>query len=65
MALSKESLKNRIEDELKAQGIVLDGEHARANIIAIAVANAVVDEINQNAEVAVNSGSSAGSYKVS
>lgn len=64
MALSKTSLKTKIETELKAQGIVIDGEHAQASKFAIAIANAVVDEINQNAQVVVTSGSSAGSYKV-
>ena len=64
MALNKDSLKFKIESELKAQGIVLDGEHARASIIAIAVANAVVDEITQNGQVVVASGSSAGSYSI-
>ncbi|MEZ9470603.1 hypothetical protein AB4211_09395 [Vibrio lentus] len=64
MALNKTSLKTKIETELKAQGIVIDGEHAQASKFAIAIANAVVDEINQNAQVVVTSGSSAGSYKV-
>ncbi|MFA0238744.1 MULTISPECIES: hypothetical protein [Vibrio] len=57
MAISKASLKQKIETELKAKGFVLDGE-----MMAEAIANAVVDEINQNAKVIVESGSSAGSY---
>ncbi len=64
MALSKSALKSKIEAELVAQGIVITGEFAQASVFAIAVANAVVDEINQNAEVKVTGGSSAGSYKV-
>lgn len=64
MALSKKSLKTKIETELQAQGIVIAGEHAQASKFAIAIANAVVDEITQNAQVAVTGGSSAGSYKV-
>ncbi|MEZ8640915.1 hypothetical protein [Vibrio cyclitrophicus] len=64
MALSKTSLKTKIETELKAQGIVIDGEYAQASKFAIAVANAVVDEINQNALVTVDKGSSAGGYEV-
>ncbi|MGF1879695.1 hypothetical protein [Vibrio splendidus] len=59
MAISKASLKQKIETELKAKGFVLDGE-----MMAEAIANAVVDEINQNAKVIVESGSSAGSYSV-
>ncbi|CAH7013186.1 conserved hypothetical protein [Vibrio chagasii] len=65
MPLNKARLKILIEDEFKAQGIVITGEHAQASKIAIAVANAVVDEITANAEVKVTSGSSAGSYMVS
>ncbi|OBT07602.1 MULTISPECIES: hypothetical protein [Vibrio] len=64
MALSKMSLKTKIETELKAQGIVIEGKHAQASKFAIAVANAVVDEINQNAKVIVESGSSAGQYHI-
>ncbi|MEZ9340662.1 hypothetical protein AB4176_22700 [Vibrio splendidus] len=65
MAISKASLKQKIETELKAQGFVLDGEFAMAGMMAEAIANAVVDEITQNAQVAVTGGSSGGSYKVS
>lgn len=64
MAISKASLKQKIETELKAKGFVLDGEFAMAGMMAEAIANAVVDEINQNAKVIVESGSSAGSYNV-
>ncbi len=65
MAISKSSLKKKIETELKAKGFVLDGEFAMAGMMAEAIANAVVDEITQNAEVQVTGGSSAGTYKVS
>ncbi len=64
MAISKGSLKQKIETELKAKGFVLDGEFAMAGMMAEAIANAVVDEITQNAEVQVTGGSSAGTYKV-
>lgn len=64
MALSKASLKEKIAAELTAQGFVLDGEFAMAGKMAEAIANAVVDEITQNAEVPVTGGSSAGKYKV-
>ena len=65
MAISKGSLKQKIETELKAKGFVLDGEFAMAGMMAEAIANAVVDEITQNADVKVTGGSSAGTYKVS
>ena len=64
MALSKASMKQKLENELKAQGFVLEGEFAMAGKMAEAIANAVVDEITQNAQVPVTGGSSAGNYKV-
>ncbi|NOI88528.1 hypothetical protein [Vibrio sp. 99K-1] len=64
MAISKGSLKQKIETELKARGFVLDGEFAMAGMMAEAIANAVVDEITQNAEVKVTGGSSAGNYNI-
>ncbi len=65
MALDKESLKNRIITELEARGFVTSGKFAQSGNMAEAIANAVVDEITQNAQVNIESGSSAGSYKVS
>jgi hypothetical protein len=65
MALSKASLKERLITELQAQGFVTEGEHAMAQKLAEAIANAVVDEILQNAFVLVTAGSSSGTYKVS
>ncbi|WP_017630420.1 hypothetical protein [Vibrio sp. 624788] len=65
MAISKGSLKQKIETELKAKGFVLDGEFAMAGMMAEAIANAVVDEITQNAKVTISAGSSSGEYKVS
>ncbi|MCR9966028.1 hypothetical protein [Vibrio antiquarius] len=64
MAMSKASLKTKLESELQAQGFVLTGEFAMAGKMAEAIANAVYDEITQNAEVPVSSGSSAGTYQV-
>ena len=64
MALSKASLKEKLENELKAQGFVLDGEFAMAGMMAEAIANAVVDEITQNAKVTISAGSSSGKYEV-
>lgn len=65
MALSKASLKERLITELQAQGFVTEGEHAMVQKMAEAIANAVVDEILQNAFVLVTAGSSSGTYKVS
>lgn len=64
MALSKAQLKNRIVNEMAAQGATAAGEHSWVNKMAEAIANAVVDEIQANAETTVTTGSSAGSYGV-
>ena len=64
MALSKGQLKNRIVSEMQNQGANPGGEHSWVNRMAEAIANAVVDEIQQNAEVEVTAGSSAGTYGV-
>lgn len=64
MALSKSALKGRIVSEMKAQGANEMGEHSWVTRMAEAIANAVVDEVQSNAEVPVQGGSSAGNYKV-
>jgi hypothetical protein len=64
MALSKSALKSRIVSEMKAQGATETGEFSWVNRLAEAIANAVVDEVQSNAEVPVTGGSSAGNYKV-
>lgn len=45
-------------------GATATGEHSWVSRMAEAIANAVVDEVQANAEVPVTSGSSAGQYKV-
>jgi len=47
MALSKESLKNRILAEIQTQGWEVTGDNTK---LATAIANAVVDEIQANAK---------------
>lgn len=64
MALSKSALKGRIVSEMQSQGATANGEHSWLNRMAEAIANAVVDEVQSNAEVPVTGGSSAGNYKV-
>lgn len=64
MALSKASLKQKLENELEAQGFVLTGEFAMAGKMAEAIANAVYDEITQNARAKVSGGSSEGSHPI-
>lgn len=65
MALSKSSLKDRIITELQGQGFTTTGNHAKADELATAIANAVVDEIQANAKANVTGGSSAGSWSIS
>lgn len=64
MALSKSQLKGRIVREMEDQGATASGPHSWVNLMAEAIANAVVDEIQSNAVVPVQGGSSAGNYKV-
>jgi hypothetical protein len=64
MALSKSSLKQRIITELEGQGFVTEGIHARADELATALANAIVDEIQTNAKAQVQSGSSVGDWPI-
>lgn len=64
MALSKDQLKDRIVSEMVAMGANASGEHSWVQKYAEAIANAVVDEIQQNAQVPVSGGSSAGNYPV-
>ena len=49
MALDRGMLKSRIESGLTSRGFVVNGVHAWAGKLAEAVANAVVDEIQENA----------------
>ncbi len=64
MAMSKASLKEKLENELQAQGFVLTGEFAMAGKMAEAIANAVYDEITQNAKANISSGSSTGNWPI-
>lgn len=67
MALSKAALKGRIITELQALALALGlniTDSAQLERFAEALANAVVDEIQANAEVTIPGGSSAGSYGV-
>jgi len=65
MALSKSSLKGRVESELVAVGFDISNEHCASSKMAQAIANAVIDEITSNGQVVVTGGSSSGTYKVS
>jgi hypothetical protein len=62
MALSKAELEGMIISELNGLGIVTTGEHAKAQLMAKAIANAVVDHITQSAVVQTNSGAPDGEH---
>lgn len=64
MALNAGSLEALITSKLQAAGFKTTGEHAMANVMAKAIAEAVVEHITGVAEVPVQGGSSAGTYKV-
>lgn len=64
MAMDKDALKGRIVAEMQAQGASAEGEHAWLNQFAEALASAVVDEVQQNAEAVVSGGSSSGTHPV-
>ena len=64
MALDSSSLEGLITSKLKAAGFNVSGEHSKANVMAKAIAEAVVEHITANAEVPVPGGSSKGIYKV-
>lgn len=64
MALSKSALKGRIVSEMQSQGATATGEYSWVDRMAEAIANAVIDEIQSNAEVPVSGGSSSGTYGV-
>ncbi len=53
MALDKASLKTRITTELQGKGFKTEGEHARVQDMAEAIANAIVDEMQASAKAIV------------
>lgn len=65
MSLNKAQLKQRIIENLSILGFSVDNPYCRVSDLAQAIANAVVDEITENADVQVSAGSSSGTYKVS
>jgi len=66
MALNKATLKNMIISELQSCDFLseLAIQQQYYDKFAQAIANAVVDHINQSAEVPVTAGSSSGVYQV-
>lgn len=64
MALQSATLEEMIVSNLEGAGFDSGGEHSQINVLANAIAKAVVEHIQTQAEVTVSAGSSAGSYAV-
>lgn len=64
MALSADTLKTLIINEMNAAGFVTQGQYARGEQLATALARAIVTHITEAAEVPVTGGSSSGTYQV-
>lgn len=64
MAMNAASLKTEITALLTASGFDVTNEHAKVADLAEAIASAVTTHIAANAEVVIDSGSSAGTYQV-
>lgn len=56
MALNRDQLKQRIITELEALGALASGEHSWVERFAEAIANAVIDEIQTNAQDSLGGG---------
>lgn len=64
MALDPQELEGLINAELVKRDIVITGEYAMVTKISASVAVAVIIHFLDKAEVVVNKGSSAGTYKI-
>jgi hypothetical protein len=64
MALQVANLKNLIISNLQTAGFDSGNDYAWLDQFALALATAIVTEIQANAQVTIPSGSSAGSYQV-
>ena len=64
MALNSSALKTLIISECNSRGFDVGNKHSRMDVLAEAIAVAVVKHITANAVVPVSGGSSSGNYKV-
>ncbi|MEA5369919.1 hypothetical protein VB549_10670 [Vibrio parahaemolyticus] len=65
MALEVDATKQELIQELEARGFVTEGEFSQNSPFMEAIAAAMVTVMTRDAEVIINAGSSAGTYKVS
>ncbi|MBY8231791.1 hypothetical protein ACOSZP_14110 [Vibrio fluvialis] len=64
MALDSSKTTDKAIAKLQAAGFVVDGEFSRQREFVQAIVEAVIEDIKADAEVNVESGSSAGIYSV-
>lgn len=64
MALDSDKTTDKALTKLQEAGFVVDGEFSKQREFVQAIVEAVIEDIKDDAEVAVTGGSSAGSYKV-
>ncbi|AGB11040.1 TPA: hypothetical protein ACPVYA_004270 [Vibrio parahaemolyticus] len=64
MALDSDKTTDKALTKLQAAGFVVDGEFSKQREFVQAIVEAVIEDIQADAEVQVTGGSSAGSYKV-
>ncbi|MEZ9762728.1 hypothetical protein [Vibrio gigantis] len=64
MALEVDATKQELIQELQSRGFVTEGEFSQNSPLMEAIAAAMVTVIKRDAEVIINAGSSAGTYKV-
>ncbi|HCG8627366.1 TPA: hypothetical protein NJ539_002684 [Vibrio parahaemolyticus] len=65
MAIEVDATKQELIKELEARGFVTEGEFSQNSPFMEAIAAAMVTVMTRDAEVIINAGSSAGTYKVS
>jgi hypothetical protein len=64
MALNASTLEALIIQKLNAAGIVTIGQHAKAQVMAKAIAEAVVEHIKAEAKANVTGGDSSGQWPI-
>jgi len=64
MPLQSTTLTDLIVSNLESAGFDVSNKHSQINVLANAIAKAVVEHIQADAKVTVGSGSSAGMYDV-
>ncbi len=64
MALDKAKTTNNAMQKLIDKGFVIDNEHSEQLPLVAAIVEAIIEDINADAQVVVSGGSSSGTYQV-